>query len=1423
MSCKVKKILTPNGNPSKVFNQISSVYGAEVGLVAYLHMHSETFLAKNKGKAVDSNGEYDWRMVLDSMNSTENAVNNIVEKSKGVRKATGRLTTFKYELGQETLQSLNANFKKDGAPFRAIAQVEDDGTTTITIEITNSVSLMPSDDSEGGTIEEFDDDTLSLMDFQEDGDYEDYGFSDDLEEDVDEIDYNLGDDFEHNVDMEYIDDDFQQSFSLDDALNDAIDDLVQKKKEKPTKAMHKYKALLKSIDLKKKNLQQRLGRVEDNIRREIKAGNDDKVSNLQARASKYRVELLNINKVLENSDKIKSLEEVNEIAVKDIAFISKKLKNVKDMDILELQGLKRQLDFWSEIGQFRSDEKHMLFTKSDLSSEPMKKLFRKHKTNADNQLIKVNAELNERFDSFLKEKLGANVNLSEAKKLGNDVNFAQAQLLDISRMDNMILQAIFKGVNVAKQKAKNEADKIVQDIDEMMPKVLEEAKKYNKTGNPFDIFLQKSPDGKRTGNAVGMISVTYERERAKNFESIMKDKTSGHSKKSEAQKWLRKNEIFFDWRIIFFDHRKSLPNKKNVPFTKEDRDKHISELEDQLGKEFVDKELANMELKLREYELDYLTKLEEEHRVFDEGDSERIDTHGLKVWEIQNSPFYASKNRATGTSNTYAGKYVPNNGKRYLVSMPRKTISGKSTGYYDSNYAIIQGNAVLKQFHDYYLNTMGQLNLMLPHSKRNKLKNNSIVFVEKTIKEMIWSKELGVDKSSVEILANMAKESVRTSDYGTVASTSIDPSTGEQIREVSANFVDDGKKDLQSIVDAKTLIWLGEHKGQHPNENIKRKWREEAISELAQKKSYDLGHVLKNYALLATAYKHKAAIEDKVHLAYETFKQIQEGVRNAKGDVIKDEYGEEQSKEGLDNLQKSLDHFMDNFDNFKQKDEAVSKVDVYTKSEKAEMKRIDDAILVLDKNYSEGKLNKTQYSDIKSELLLRKERVGGKLSYTKVGEKALWLAQIKGMGWNMPASIVNFIFGQLSNIIEGASGRFFKEGAISSATKEVMFNSASRKKAIMMAKKYNIISDNLDIITGTSKKNFFGRNTNYVSPYGWTSIAEEMNQSPIVLAAMKEEMLEVDGKKISLWDATDANGNLLPEYATTENIEQYQGDNANPADNDKINNFILRTKQIIKKVHGNYDPNSPVLAKRTVYGKALLQFRSWLAESVAARFEGEKVDYITGTTRKGRYRTLWETKTDEGDLISGFGFRISQLAAILKGAIPFLKLQNPSAARLSEVDLQNMKELAKELQITLSLMFIGALAICGREGADDDSFEKWAATFFANNTARVSKDLAAFTSPVWPLEFIKKPVAALTLVDDLRDIEIAFLKLFSGNTTIETGINAGMDRTYKEIIELMPVTNQIFKVDKMGKKLFAEPYSVHGMMGTAISDYLENG
>lgn len=1420
MGCKVKKILAPNGKPSKVFDKISSVYGAEVGLVAYLHMHSPAFLEKNAGVQTDENGEYDWRAVLESMNLGENAVNKVVERSVGVRKSSGRLVTYEADNAHEKARAINERFIQDRNPFIAKVETLPNGKTNIYVEVVDKTNLDPNKDD---NVENDFDDDMDYLDFSEDATYEeDFSASEDW----------LGDymGWDEDVDLDNLDEldisddifiDMDEDMSFSDAMDNAIDELVDTKRNRPTKADHKYKNVLKTLALQKKNLEQRLGRVEDNIQLALKNKDKEKVTKLRKKASNYRVQINDIDKLIEKAMDFSSLRQMTSLVERDLEHTEKKLKSLKGLDILELQGLKRTMDFWSKAGEFTEGGNHILFSKTDLRSKPMKKLYRGYKGLADNMLVEINAELKERFEQYLKEKLGANANIDEVYQLAKDINFAHANIFDISRVDNMIFQAIFKGVNHAKQRAKMETDKIVSKIDEMMPKVLEEARKVNKSSNPFDIFIQTTKDGKRTGNIVTMIDESYATEKDKHFRSVVRNKNATYKDKEKAYQWLRDNEIFFDWRKIFFDHNRNLANNKGKPFTQEDRDAHIAELEEQFGKEHVATVVADMEARLYEFEIDFETKVND---TFDANeDMAQINATALKVWEMQHSPFYASRNAATGQPNRYGGRVVPSNGKKLVTFMPRKTINGKPTTYYDKKYEQIQVNPVLKEFHDYYMETMKTLNLMLPHSKRHQLKSNSIVFAQKTVKEMAWSKEMGVDKSSVEVLANIGKEMVRTTNYGTTSSNAFDPATGEQIREVSANFVNDGKKELKQMVNSKALVWQASNKGKEASDEMKRQWRIEAMDDLANRKSYDLGHVLKNYALLANAYKHKAAVEDKVHLAHEMFKQIEEGIKNAKGDNIKDEYGEDQSKKGLEQMTKMLDHFMDNFDNFKQRDDHVINVDVTTKKEKEEIARIDKAIESLKELLNDKKINKAKYEELMSELILQKESIGGKLSVDKVGDQVLWLAQIKGLGYNLPAAFVNFIFGQLSNIIEGASGRFFKQDSISNATKAVLFNKKHRKKAILMAEKLDILSDGYDIQTGTSKKKFFGRASKYVGPHGATTIAEEFNQAPIVIAAMKEEMLTIDGKQISWWDATDENGNLLPQYATPENVAQYEGDNNNPLENQKLHEFTTRTKQIIKKIHGNYDPNSPVLIKKKLWGRAMIQFKSWLGESIAARFEAEKVDYITGTTRKGRYRTLWEAKNEEGDPIVGFKPAMNRFTAILKGAIPFMGVGSTKDLNISQTDIQNMREVAKELQITLMLLLLGSLAVAAREGADDDSPEKWAATLLANNIARVSKDLTSFMSPAWPMEFLNKPMAALSVKDDLNDVFAGFTKLAMSDYTIKSGINAGENRVIKEAMEFFPVTNQYRKIKNMGDKLYANPYSLHGIMQSSMKTWIDEG
>lgn len=1401
MGCKVTNVKAPNGEPSNVYASISRVYGAEVGLVAYLHMHSPEFKNLHGNKQLDKNGEYHYKLVMESMEAHGHSVTKIVERSVGLRKGNGTYATFKDADGKAKVDELNNVFKRERTPFVATLAIDTNGDTVVHIDLVGDINLDPNSHKKESRESSREDD---------------------------------GDD----VVEEWLDADEGQRDALDEMDNESVLDMLEDDREmreasKITGA-HKLKNLLKSIELQKVSIERRISAVEENLKLSQTQDDAMKVQALKSKLAEHRVTLGSIIERKDSVFKMGGIRKASKVASSELAGIAKKVKKKKDIkgiELEELTSMQRVLKFWAAAGSFDQDGDHILFSTAEQKSNKLKDLFREHKGYAEELLGKVNNELDSRFESFLKDQLGSDVKMSDVMKLAKDINYFDANTLDISRTDHAILQSIYKAVTQAEQRGIQDADIINTKIDEMMPAVMKELESMVANDeDPFAFFAQKNEKGEYSGDAIQEVSYDFLQAKKKNFISVIYDNKSTHKQKKAARQWSKDNEIIMDYRRLFPEHDDNVWGEEDN-FSNEDREAHIAELKEHMGDEAVDEMLKQLERNLKTYELEKEAKsVEILSEVVDERSAKKA-TEALDKWEMANSPFYASKNHVTGEKNKVRSTTIAPGGMKYAMFVPKKTIDGKDTGYYDKNFARMKNNPVLNEFFTYYMETMAELNMAIPTSQRQKFKNNSIAFVQRTLKEMGMSRNNKPYGQS--FFKNAAVKAQSSKEYSNVVGASYDPITGDKVRHVQANFINDGKSELRELVRNKQLVWQAKNKGEKPTKEQIIEWRYEALNELASEKSYDLGSTLKHYAQLANAYKYKAAVEDEVHLAYNMFQRIKEGERNTRDLQLTDTYGDDQvNSKGMRHMSAQLDYFMDRFNNFKTRKDTTTEKKIYTELEKERKKELEKALETTEKLWKDKEISKKKYVQLKNDLQESLDALGNNRSLTKIGDGVLNFSQIAGMGWNIPAGIVNRLFGWASNHLEAASGRFMKPETYKEAERIVggyrSKGKNKKSKVQAIAKKWGIIVDTQREVNEGLESALFGWLPESLQPYNIGNEVEFANQAPIMVGKMLETMVtDNNGNETNLFMAFDEEGNMKDNYSNIK--KDWDGINADPTHNKELQELIGGISQTIKKVHGNYHQQSPVKGKETLLGRSLFQFKSWLPEAIESRFGKEKYDAVLKMQRKGRYRSVWESiGEDFANSDSYAGFLVSKFAGLLQKAL-FGKYDSKKLGQMSEVDIQNMREVAKELQM-IFLASSAALALSlfrdSQWDEEEDNYlfgPKWALTFALNNINKTISDLASFTSPTWMFDLLQKPIAGVGITDDIKDNLTTLMRMASGDWEIKTGINAGMNRGVKSVAQLLPVSNQVFKIKQMGQKIYADPQGVIATGEKIMADWIIDG
>jgi hypothetical protein len=266
-----------------------------------------------------------------------------------------------------------------------------------------------------------------------------------------------------------------------------------------------------------------------------------------------------------------------------------------------------------------------------------------------------------------------------------------------------------------------------------------------------------------------------------------------------------------------------------------------------------------------------------------------------------------------------------------------------------------------------------------------------------------------------------------------------------------------------------------------------------------------------------------------------------------------------------------------------------------------------------------------------------------------------------------------------------------------------------------------------------------------------------MNQAPILAAMMIRQ---------NLWDKFDENGNWIGEGEPD------------------LNDFKLGVDQVIKSLHGNYDPDSPMAIKASFAGRALTQFRSWMFESFNARM-GE-----------GQYDELLNRKEtfEDGRFINKKGrYRSYKKEHLL--VLPLLKDLHSAFTNgiENEVDAANLRKNAAELAFLLGLTAVMLML----SGGDDDDKKTFYKNLLVNQLLRLQTDITFYVSPMSFEALTKQSIPAMSAVTDSFNVLKSTYKLMIGKDEIKSGIFAGNSGFVRDISKFFPVSVQRYTISKI--------------------------
>jgi len=1140
--------------------------------------------------------------------------------------------------------------------------------------------------------------------------------------------------------------------TLDQLTDEKFKDVIPEKKVQP-----KFQA---AID----NLIQKRVKLNNNL-------NSQKTDRKAYKITQKQIELIDeeINKL----GKLSAVEDIIEHANNQLSEVSKILNsdNLTENDFLHA---KNTINLWMKAGDFTNNE-NIFFSPeeiensdnedSDLYDIRNKFLVFGRKANAlSNQWIKKREGI---INNWLQTSYGKSFHVSVNDVL-EDIGLGKSFLLDISKTDYVLIQAMYDWNSRASQETSKEAGRVVKGLSKVFEGL---NKKYSKK-QLYEMLSQEvsNTDHRKTGDLVYRFSQKYFDWKSELWSGLKsKLKYSLELQGTERNKFIsnawqefnneyRKNNTVIDVRKLFPD-----TELYGKPFTDEEIAAHKNELINILGNKGYLENLERAGKKVEKYKSDREVELED---IRDKvGDNEAAVMQEIEKWDLENSPYYYAEQFETGFKQSIGGKLVSPKGYNSQV-VPKKIVEGKNTDFYDSKFSAIENDSDLYNVYQYLLETLHEINTYLPEDLKEEIHINTLPKIKKNLLELFTGGELA---NGYKGIWDAFKEAQREGIGGTVEPTYQTDVNGNKIRTVNTDFLTQDTQRIKDYVDRQTIIY----KQSNPDvdvlklKKLRKDWSKDIKNVIAEESTFDIEKVIKVYSLAAISYKHKSQIEDSMQLAHSFMQDLVKSKENLSGESMKDQFGNiKPDTKAPENLAKQLEYFMDNFYGDKTKAvELATKQKVYTEEENKIKAEIEELL-------------GTEISD-SDKLLLYKQlnSLGGYRTGGRLIDMANQYIRMKGLAYNPFAAIINASIGYLSNITEGSGGRVYTQDQLNKGYKEYLFNS---KKVEAIMEKYSILEEIQSEIYNSPK---YAKSKKWFEPFGLQHKTEMLNQAPVAVAVLLHKKVMMDGKEVSYYDVLDDDGNLLPGVDLAENYEF---------------KAIQLIKETIKDIHGNYDKDAPILANKYILGRSLLVFRKWMLNSFYNRLGSERYSLAKEMTDKGRWISYGTYFREYGALA---GTKDLALNFLKKFAFGKFDIHTNFDEKLSEVDAANMRKNLTELMF---LTVVSALALLLKATSDDDEDKvKYLCFFWINNLTRIQTDMLFYVDPQQFKTILRDPVPVAVLITDAQKTIGRTLNLLGGGEDeYQQGPHKGQSKAGVAWKKMIPGLSIGDRFDNMYQQIF---------------------
>jgi hypothetical protein len=400
------------------------------------------------------------------------------------------------------------------------------------------------------------------------------------------------------------------------------------------------------------------------------------------------------------------------------------------------------------------------------------------------------------------------------------------------------------------------------------------------------------------------------------------------------------------------------------------------------------------------------------------------------------------------------------------------------------------------------------------------------------------------------------------------------------------------------------------------------------------------------------------------------------------------------------------------------------------------------------------------------------------LDNNKAASLLLKLGSTVQLGLNLLANMANVGTGLAMQNIEAVAGEFFSARELKNADWEFVKamghfigdigQRTAKSKLELFDQMFDVRQNFSSKVKDTNWLNrtiigrLFGPNLQYLGQDAgdhWL-----YNRSAIAMA-LRYKLKDKNGNLISLWDALETvpidsnNPDAGNKLVLKDGVTKTDGSNFSSKD---IVEFTGKVRYINQHCFGVYNSEDTIMARRTIVGRFLMQYRDWIPAQFRYRFGAATSNLEKGGDVEGYYRTT--------------GRFMQQLYNELKAGELNVK---DAWSTLDDYQRANVKRTIAEL---IQYMVIVAIAsILG--GATKD--RSWARRMLSYAAVRQKTELGALVPVFMPKEMVKiakSPFAATNVIDDISGLT-GVLNPFNWADEIEAGDYKGHSTAYKDFMK----------------------------------------